>query len=303
MITGQSNEHGLKTLVAKATAGEVIYLVAMVDRIAEILLQQGDTDPVGARRSKALGILGHPARALALLRSAGGDQVSTGSTTEHKTQVEAGSAAGDLVSTGSTTDAPLPAATLYVHVSRESMQTGEGVARMEGVGPITIGQASEFLRHSHVTIKPVIDLDEDRPVDCYEVPDRLREQMHLRSPASAFPWSSATGRRMDLDHTRRYGLDGLDDRYDRPTGQTRIGNLGKLTRFEHRIKTHGRGWRHRQPRPGVHHWRTPTGYQFTVDHTGTHRVRVSTGSTTGRGSTTGDSSAYERAFAELVSRY
>ncbi len=105
VITGQSNEHGLKTLVAKATAGEVIYLVAMVDRIAEILLQQGDTDPVGARRSKALGILAHPARALALLRSAtsvGGDQVSTGSTTEHKTQVEAGSAAGDLVSTGST---------------------------------------------------------------------------------------------------------------------------------------------------------------------------------------------------------
>ena len=54
VITGQSNEHGLKTLVAKATAGEVIYLVAMVDRIAEILLHQGDTDPVGARRSKAL---------------------------------------------------------------------------------------------------------------------------------------------------------------------------------------------------------------------------------------------------------
>ncbi len=87
VVTGQSNEHGLKTLIAKATAGEVIYLVAMVERIAEILLQQGDTDPVGARRSKALGILGHPARALALLQSAGsvdGDLVSTGSTTERK---------------------------------------------------------------------------------------------------------------------------------------------------------------------------------------------------------------------------
>jgi hypothetical protein len=275
VITGQSNEHGLKTLGAKATAGEVIYLVAMVDRIAEILLQQGDTDPAGARRSKALGILGHPARALALLRSAGGDLVSTGSTTEG--------------------DAPLPAATLYVHVSRESMQTGGGVARMEGIGPITIGQASEFLRHSHVGVKPVIDLDEDRPVDCYEVPDRLRDQMHLRSPASAFPWSSATGRRMDLDHTKPWT--------DTESGQTRVSNLGKLTRFEHRIKTHAKGWRHRQPRPGVHVWRTPTGYQFTVDHAGTHRVRVSTGSTTGRGSTTGDSSAYERAFAELVSLY
>ncbi len=293
VVTGQSNEHGLKTLVAKATAGEVIYLVAMVDRIAEVLLQHGDTDPVGARRSKALGILGHPARALALLQSAGGDQVSTGSLRD----------ASSLGSSGQATE--LPAATLYVHVSRESMETESGVARMEGVGPITIGQASEFLRHSHVTIKPVIDLDADRPVDCYEVPDRLREQMHLRSPASAFPCSSATGRRMDLDHTKPHVSTGSTSDTTGPPSQTRIGNLGKLSRFEHRIKTHGRGWRHRQPEPGVHHWRTPTGYQFTVDHTGTHRVSTGStteeaGSTTGRGSTS--DSAYERAFAGILAR-
>jgi hypothetical protein len=247
VVTGQSTEHGLKTLVARATAGEVIYLVAMVDRIAEILLQQGDADPIGPRRSKALGILAHPARALALLQ----DPVLE---------------AGPVVSTGSTTRG---AATLYVHVSKESLQSGEGVARMEGVGPITIGQASEFLRHSQVTIKPVIDLDQDVPVDCYEVPDRLRELMHLRSPASAFPWSSATGRQMDLDHTIPWASTGTTTR-DGP--QTAVGNLGKLTRFEHRVKTHGRGWRHRQPEPGVHHWRTPTGHHFTVEHTGTHAI-------------------------------
>ncbi|HET6652130.1 MAG TPA: DUF222 domain-containing protein, partial [Nocardioides sp.] len=277
VVTGQSNEHGLKTLVAKATAGEVIYLVAMVDRIAEILLQHGDTDPVGTRRSKALGILAHPSRALALLRSAnsvGGDPVSTGSTT-----------GGDV---------PLPPATLYVHVSRESMQTGDGVARMEGVGPLTIGQASEFLRHSHVTVKPVIDLDEDRPVDGYEVPDRLREQIHLRSPASAFPYSSATGRRMDLDHTIPW-VTGSPTESTGPPGQTRIENLGKLTRFEHRVKTHGKGWRHRQPEPGVHHWRTPTGHQFTVDHTGTHRARASTSATT--------ESAYEHALGRVLAAH
>ncbi len=141
-----------------------------------------------------------------------------------------------------------------------------------------------------MTIKPVIDLDEDRPVDCYEVPDRLREQMHLRSPASAFPYSSATGRRMDLDHTKPW--------IDSEIGQTRLGNLGKLTRFEHRIKTHAKGWRHRQPEPGVHVWRTSTGYQVTVDHSGTHRV--STGSTTGEDSTS--ESAYERALRRLIAR-
>jgi hypothetical protein len=158
---------------------------------------------------------------------------------------------------------------------------------MEGVGPITIGQASEFLRHSHVAIRPVIDLDADRPVDCYEVPDRLRELMHLRSPASAFPWSAATGRRMDLDHTKPW--------IDTEIGQTRAGNLGKLTRFEHRVKTHAKGWRHRQPEPGVHVWRTPTGHQFTVDPTGTHPARASTSSTT--------ESAYEHALARLLAAH
>ena len=69
VVTGQANECGLKTLVAKATAGEVIYLVAVIDRIAEVLLQRGDTDPVAVRRSQALGILAHPTRALTLLTS------------------------------------------------------------------------------------------------------------------------------------------------------------------------------------------------------------------------------------------
>ncbi len=60
VTTGQSSDHGLKTLIARATAGEVIYLVAMVDRIAQILELEGDESSIGVRRSKALGILAHP---------------------------------------------------------------------------------------------------------------------------------------------------------------------------------------------------------------------------------------------------
>ena len=67
VATGQSTEHGLKTLIAKATAGEIIYLVAVIDRIADILHTGGDTDPIGPRRAKALGILAHPEHALTLL--------------------------------------------------------------------------------------------------------------------------------------------------------------------------------------------------------------------------------------------
>ncbi len=66
--TGQSDEFGLKTLIVKANAGDVIFFVAMCDRIAACLAADGDTDPVDVRRSKAVGILAQPALALALLQ-------------------------------------------------------------------------------------------------------------------------------------------------------------------------------------------------------------------------------------------
>jgi hypothetical protein len=100
---------------------------------------------------------------------------------------------------------------------------------------------------------------------------------------------------MDVDHTIPWTSTTAGTPTTGPPGQTRVGNLGRLTRFEHRVKTHGHGWRHRQPEPGVHHWRTPTGYQFTVDHTGTHPGWVSTRSTT-----EAPESAYERAFASIL---
>ena len=61
------SEDGLKTIVAKAAAGDAIWFLATVNRIAEILAARGDTDPIGARRARAVGILAQPAEALRLL--------------------------------------------------------------------------------------------------------------------------------------------------------------------------------------------------------------------------------------------
>ena len=58
---------GLKTIVAKAAAGDVIWFLATINRIAEILAVRGDTDPIGVRRARAVGILARPAEALRLL--------------------------------------------------------------------------------------------------------------------------------------------------------------------------------------------------------------------------------------------
>jgi hypothetical protein len=61
------SEDGLKTVVAKAAAGDAIWFLATVYRIAEILAARGDTGPVGTRRARAIGILAQPAEALRLL--------------------------------------------------------------------------------------------------------------------------------------------------------------------------------------------------------------------------------------------
>ena len=56
------SDDGLRTIVAKAAAGDAVWFVATVNRIADILAAQGDGDPVGARRARAIGILAWPAR-------------------------------------------------------------------------------------------------------------------------------------------------------------------------------------------------------------------------------------------------
>jgi hypothetical protein len=110
----------------------------------------------------------------------------------------------------------------------------------------------------------VLDLARQAPVDAYEIPDRLREAVRLRTPADTFPYASNTGRRMDPDHTDPY----VDPGAGGQPGQTGAANLGPMTRLHHRIKTHGR-WQVSQPLDGIYLWRSPHGRHYLVDHTGT----------------------------------
>ncbi len=166
-----------------------------------------------------------------------------------------------------------PPATLYVHLAAIDTTSVElptsGVARVEGLGPVTVQQVRDWLSGCMVTVKPVIDLAHQAPVDGYEIPDRLREAMHLRTPADIFPFTPNTGRRKDLDHTQPY----RDPGDGGPPGQTGMHNLGPMTRRHHRLKTHSR-WQVRQPFPGIYIWRTPHDRYYLVDHTGTQRIRA-----------------------------
>jgi hypothetical protein len=169
-----------------------------------------------------------------------------------------------------------PKVVLHIHLSEEALLSyqdaksrfGSGVCRFEGVGPVTLGQVQRFLADTgcDVKVQPVIDPQESTPVDSYEIPRRIREAMFLKMPASCFPYATATGR-LELDHTIAYTPPACGG----PPGQTGVHGLGPFTRFEHRIKTHGR-WQVRQPEPGVWIWRSPHGGHYLVTNTGTQNL-------------------------------
>ncbi|WP_261819589.1 HNH endonuclease signature motif containing protein [Nocardioides sp. OK12] len=162
-----------------------------------------------------------------------------------------------------------PEVTLVVHLDGrgqveldEHGRPLEPIARVEGHGPVTSAWVRETLGpHARFTIRPVIDLAHQSPVDAYEIPARHRRAVRLLSPADTFPFGSCTSPHMQIDHTIPHG-DG---------GPSRLGNYGPLTTSHHRLKTHGR-WQVRQPFPGIHLWQDPHGATYLVDHAGTRQL-------------------------------
>ena len=61
------SEDGLKLIMARAVAGDAVWFLATINRLADLLALEGDEDPVGVRRSKAIGIIAQPAKALEML--------------------------------------------------------------------------------------------------------------------------------------------------------------------------------------------------------------------------------------------
>ncbi|CAN5710060.1 hypothetical protein BH11ACT8_BH11ACT8_02390 [soil metagenome] len=138
------------------------------------------------------------------------------------------------------------------------------VVRIEGHGAVTQSWVRRVLgRNARFTIRPVIDLAAQAPVDCYEIPERHRRAVRLMTPADCFPFASSLSPKMQIDHTTPHAA----------RGPSAIGNYGPMTTTHHRIKTHGH-WVAKQPFPGVYVWRDPHGALYLVDHTGTRRVDV-----------------------------
>lgn len=250
---------GYGTLFARASAGDLAAFNSALAVVANALGVLGDTDSLQQRRSKALGILALPQQALELVKRA--QEVRDQPT-----------------SPGVAAEAPAFTSrrlhldfkhTLYFHLSREAVEAmlhgrSGGVGRMEGVGPVIAEQIRQWLGHSSVIVKPVIDPDTMTAVDCWEVLPRMSEAVQLRRPADYFPWSTCTSRHQDNEHPDPYVP------IDRggPPGQTSVRTLAKITRFHHRVKTFG-GWTVTGVKTDTWLWRSPHGHYSLVDPGGT----------------------------------
>jgi len=141
---GRTTENGLKLVIARAAAGDVIWFLATVTRIAEILGAEGDRDPLDVRRSKAIGILSRPDGALELLRRhSGAGQPGSDSEPdpEEDGHLSLGTAQGVVLDPA----ASRPRVEIVVHVSAEALECDGGPVRMEGVGPLVLGQVRRWL--------------------------------------------------------------------------------------------------------------------------------------------------------------
>lgn len=250
---------GLRRFSIRAPFGVVKVFDAAVTRIADILGALGDEDPVDQRRVKALLVLARPAVATQLFadytawtdRPEDPQEVTEAPRTGAKPVIE--------------WDRLLPTTVVNVHVYAGADVVP--IARVEGCGVMTQTWVTEHLtRAARVTVRPVLDLEGQAPVDAYEIPDRHRRAVRLMTPADTFPWGTSLNPDQ-IDHTEpyRHGSDAVG------AGQSRLGNYGPMSTPHHRLKTFGR-WMVKQPFPGIYLWRDPHGHHYLVDHTGTRAL-------------------------------
>lgn len=260
--SSRTDEFGLRTVIARCEAGDVVWVEATLARVVEIIAPRHPEATADELRSIAFGWLARPAELLALLLD-NRDEQETLETEDNRAMAMP----ADLLDALHDLDlSPLaPKAVLYVHLHEAAVNgAAAGVARVEGLGPRTYASLAELLARTDLVLKPVIDLRDRVRTTAYEHPESLKERVHLTTGGDYWPYATSTSRHVDYDHPIPYDATG-------PPGQTGTHNSGPLGRRHHRWKTHG-GYRVRQCGTGRYCVLSPHGLGFLIDHRGTRRI-------------------------------
>lgn len=255
VTTKPAETDGLRMVIARTTTADAVRLDAMLDHLADLLPTPEDEPATRAeRRAVALGILANPAQACVLLAHT---QPQDPEEAEPSTAQQAATLGAAIAQHGpGALDRLRPRTVLYLHLAPDSP-----VARGETHGPLTLPELTDWLPTEHLTLTPVLDLHAQPGTDAYETPTRLAEALAVAHAYEVFPYGTLASRHADKDHTVAYRPGG-------PPGQTRLENLGPLSRRHHQLKTDNRFTLH-QPLPGHYYWRTPTGHWYEVTAHGT----------------------------------
>lgn len=250
-ICAEADVQGLGMRLSTAGAEE---LAEFIDHLAGALAEQHvPTDPDDVRtmdqlRAEAAELLADPVAVLALLQGPPDDP-----TTEPEPP---------------TAKRHRRPATINVFLSQDVLSgRADGVARVDGIGPLLLDQLAALLRHRDITVVPVVDLTIGRAVSGYEHPTSMKRRTLLRTKRDVFPHSTRRGTSLlDHDHPTPYDPTG-------PPGQTSDLNDGPLARRDHRAKTH-LGFRVAQLGLGAYRWETPHGLARVVTGNGTVPVEL-----------------------------
>ncbi len=230
------HEHGSASVWGQIAGSDAHALECTVEEMAQRMAELGDERTRDERRAAAFGLLADPNQAALWLSG----EVLGKPTVKRRSIV-------------------------YIHLSDAAMSSVEdGVARIEGIGPLTVESLPEFLRGTNVTISPVIDLAGITPVDSYEIPEPMRDAVVLRNPADSFPFSGLAARHLDKDHVRSW-------RQHLGPGQTGPHSLVPLSRRAHRAKTRGT-WIMDWHDDHTLRWKSPLGYEYLTSPRGSRLI-------------------------------
>ena len=142
---------------------------------------------------------------------------------------------------------------IYVHLADTAVGAVAGVENARTA--ISVEQVKDWCAgtNTSVTVRPVIDLNQNLATDSYRPTDVMREQAILTNATCVYPHCSRPSRSADLDHVENW--DGTN---------TTSANLAPLCRGHHRYKTHG-GWTVHRTGPMSFTWTSPHGYAFDWD--------------------------------------
>jgi hypothetical protein len=260
---------GTSTLTARGNTLDLKSFYDLVCAEADALAALGDTDTLGQRKAKALGVIAAHQAALDLTDLIPDQQPSEAEDDDRQDDVMAAARARALVRASGKVK-------LYLHASLTDLVSALGttgdtdglVGTAENLGPVMIAKLKDWVGHTRVTITPVLHVaaDDTWTVDRHDPPPRMAETVRLRDETCMFPRCGRHARSCDLDHITPYDDGAYDDGgYDDtgPPGRTTPANVAPLCRRHHRAKTSG-AWRYERLDPGTYLWHGPAGLTILV---------------------------------------